>query len=94
MHCCVCTGVCGHIGGPWYCDMHKPRYVPGGGYFHPIPNYIPPRVNKCDMCGSTAIDHTEKDCRLNRGLSSLTPVGHSKERKSNHKISNIYKKKE
>lgn len=23
-HCCVCTGICNHTGGPFYCDMHKP----------------------------------------------------------------------
>lgn len=23
-------------------------------------------VQKCDVCGSTAIDHTETDCRFNR----------------------------
>lgn len=22
MHCCVCSGVCYHIGGPWYCERH------------------------------------------------------------------------
>ncbi len=24
-HCCVCSGsYCGHTGGPYYCEMHKP----------------------------------------------------------------------
>lgn len=22
-HCCACSGVCHHIGGPWFCDSHK-----------------------------------------------------------------------
>lgn len=26
------------------------------------------RGQKCDMCGSTAIDHTENQCQLNRAL--------------------------
>lgn len=30
-HCCACTGVCGHIGGPWFCDQHKPRTTLGVG---------------------------------------------------------------
>lgn len=26
-HCCACTGVCYHIGGPYLCDFHKtPSY--------------------------------------------------------------------
>ena len=24
-HCCACAVVCMHIGGPWYCDDHKPQ---------------------------------------------------------------------
>ena len=24
-HCCVCTGVCGHTGGPYFCDIHNPN---------------------------------------------------------------------
>lgn len=26
-HCCVCTSVCGHIGGPFYCSQHQPGNV-------------------------------------------------------------------
>jgi hypothetical protein len=22
-HCCVCQGVCHHVGGPWYCEQHE-----------------------------------------------------------------------
>lgn len=24
-HCCACSVTCMHIGGPWYCDSHKPH---------------------------------------------------------------------
>jgi hypothetical protein len=24
-HCCVCSRVCLHIGGPWFCDEHAPQ---------------------------------------------------------------------
>ncbi len=24
MHCCVCSRVCHHIGGPFYCSTHQP----------------------------------------------------------------------
>lgn len=30
-HCCICAGVCGHTGGPSYCEMHnplRPTFVP------------------------------------------------------------------
>ena len=23
-HCCACSRVCGHIGGPWFCASHQP----------------------------------------------------------------------
>lgn len=26
---------------------------------------------KCDMCGSTAVDHTEIDCKKNRGIDTI-----------------------
>lgn len=25
MHCCVCTGMCMHTGGPYYCNTHQPK---------------------------------------------------------------------
>jgi hypothetical protein len=24
MHCCVCERACWHVGGPFYCDLHRP----------------------------------------------------------------------
>jgi len=23
-HCCACTGICMHVGGPFYCEQHRP----------------------------------------------------------------------
>ncbi len=41
-------------------------YGPKLEYSQP-PQYIPPiRPVKCDICGSTAIDHTETQCIINR----------------------------
>lgn len=42
VHCCICTRVCGHVGGPFYCVMHNPN-----SYNTPIPvptPYIYPAV--------------------------------------------------
>jgi len=36
------------------------------------PGVITPRIPmKCDLCGSTAIDHTEMHCQLNRNLGKV-----------------------
>jgi hypothetical protein len=29
-HCCICSQVCGHINGPWFCAAHEPKVVAGG----------------------------------------------------------------
>lgn len=56
------------------------RYVRGGHTcsgrivtpFYPYPPQPPVRPlmggQKCDLCGSTAIDHTEQQCSINRVL--------------------------
>jgi hypothetical protein len=36
-HCCICTTVCGHIGGPYYCARHSPLNQPV-----PVPSYTYP----------------------------------------------------
>ena len=36
-HCCVCSGVCGHIGGPWYCAQHERMFAaPAAPYVAPV----------------------------------------------------------
>lgn len=35
---------------------------------HPVPLHSMRTGQKCDICGSTAIDHTENQCSLNRQL--------------------------
>jgi hypothetical protein len=32
------------------------------------------RPNKCGMCGSTAVDHTEAQCAMNRALNNLAQL--------------------
>lgn len=53
-----------------------------GGVWWPQHNHLQPV--KCDLCGSTAIDHTEMDCQLNRVLQKTTPAG--QKRKATKKI--------
>lgn len=36
MHCCICTGICGHTGGPTYCFFHEG----GKKYTNYTPNII------------------------------------------------------
>lgn len=62
-HCCVCSGVCNHTGGPFYCSVHAPQ--PFGGlnrntFYYPIPQpgwecpkcgrVYAPHVNMCWIC--------------------------------------------
>lgn len=39
------------------------------GWAYPI--YPQPVGEKCDMCGSTAIDHTEQQCQLNQQFKKI-----------------------
>src|SRR5579862_3732573 len=53
MHCCVCSRVCGHIGGPFYCGQHQP--IPQAACFVSFPMYIPTVFTSdqkviCDHC--------------------------------------------
>lgn len=41
MHCCVCSGVCYHVGGPSYCATHRPDCGPVVVIVHPV----------CHPCG-------------------------------------------
>ena len=69
--CKKCNAHVGDIGDPHVCP--KPDYIT---YKHFDPNrvireeeFIPiVKGQKCDICGSTAIDHTEAQCQLNRSL--------------------------
>lgn len=63
------TGVCMHINGV-VCDSCRNQYLPP---VQPYVIYYPPQPRildgqKCDVCGSTAIDHTENHCSVNRML--------------------------
>ena len=44
MHCCVCSHVCHHTGGPTYCQMHDPAF--GGRYVWPSPWPFPPQFTQ------------------------------------------------
>lgn len=45
-----------------------------------VPYPLPPmRGQKCDICGSTAIDHTETQCSINRQMNRLSPQKEGKE---------------
>lgn len=65
-HCCVCTGVCHHINGPWYCTNHQPtinQYTDTPYVVTPIPwpptptwrtddlRTVEARVAECLICG-------------------------------------------
>lgn len=49
-------------------------WVPDTGehFCYPISDSTTPykyiQIRKCDICGSTAIDHTENQCQINRSL--------------------------
>lgn len=47
-----------------------PHNCPGNQVQKIVYNYYPPALTpmriKCDICGSTAIDHTEAQCALNK----------------------------
>lgn len=40
------------------------------GWAYPV---YPTSNEKCDLCGSTAIDHTEQQCNLNRSFNQIKP---------------------
>ena len=51
MHCCVCSQVCGHIGGPYYCAVHTPNPNVINTYpWQPAPIYSVPGISKCEHC--------------------------------------------
>ena len=53
MHCCVCSQVCGHIGGPYYCPTHTPNTNVINTYpwqWQPTPIYSVPEISKCEHC--------------------------------------------
>lgn len=59
------------------------NYIPDiGDHFcvstssQPLPSFpnVDRRGQKCDICGSTAIDHTEAQCQLNRVLKKNSGV--------------------
>lgn len=69
--CARCSGVIPDIGG---------HNCPNNAGYQITTNIPQPRlINglKCDLCGSTAIDHTEAQCQLNR-LSQRLPLASSK----------------
>lgn len=47
------------------CDPVKHNGLYGGIGYPPRP-FAPTKPQKCDLCGSTAIDHTEMHCQMNR----------------------------
>ncbi len=52
-------------------ERHECR---GGNYPGVLPKSdYPTKPVKCDLCGSTAIDHTENQCNLNRTLKKGLP---------------------
>lgn len=80
MMCQRCGGLIAEPGkiygwsGPWcYCLPEKYNQF----------NYIKPNGQKCDICGSTATDHTEMQCQINRTLKPRTG-GQPNKTKSRH----------
>jgi hypothetical protein len=57
------------------CPQCMPIMTDWFGY--PVPMRFDPQdwrfSPKCRVCGSTAIDHTERDCKANRGIVVPTP---------------------
>lgn len=61
-HCCICARVCGHVGGPWYCQQHDPRgfagmpqsYAPMGyGWVCPLCRTVySPTATKCECAAA------------------------------------------
>ena len=50
-HCCTCAVFCYHIGGPFYCDAHRPAQ-----YYAPPPSlvpFVPPPPVRCDKLSET-----------------------------------------
>jgi hypothetical protein len=71
MHCCICSKFCNHIGGPFYCEQHKPikEWSPDKfdlplkeGWICPRCKQVnAPHVKKCDCKPSEiSIDWTKK----------------------------------
>ena len=57
-------GICGG------CDVGIPPTPEPQQYFKQLPTERL-KVQKCDVCGSTAIDHTEAACQQNRGFAFM-----------------------
>lgn len=88
--CTRCGGYIPDIGGH-DCPAYRLPYI----YTSPSNLPIPKQVNnviKCGMCGSTTIDHTEKDCKMNRGIYLSNPGGRTTKRKSNNEIPKLKKR--
>lgn len=69
--------------------MHVCTPYPQPAKIYENPYYIPPSVmgQKCDLCGSTAIDHTEIHCSLNRSVRQLNnTVGHQDKNEPKDKV--------
>lgn len=56
MHCCVCQGICMHVGGPYYCAAHDPSRLARIGWLCPKCGAgVAPHVDKCPCSGVVAL---------------------------------------
>lgn len=72
-YCKKCSQRIGDFGDPHQCiaDELNRKMQPSIPSVWGDPPKITRQAVKCDMCGSTTIDHTEMQCQINRTLKSL-----------------------